>query len=324
MLSPLLLFSVVACSSRDLKKTAQDETVSGDVSGNAAEFSEDDKLGAGDHSPFANTNPSKNRSFEVRQKAFQKNGSWVNAFYFVRSDQESWAGISQKIYGSAARAKELAAWNSNIKLAAGTVVYYNSPNRPGDSANMKSFAQDFGVPLEKYTVRKGDWLSKLALAKYGNVKLWKEIRALNPKLRNPNLIEIGQVIELAPAALDLPSSLASAKTFESEKTQAVSPAPKVETASVQNSQNQQASDEMPMLDNQSSQNKAKKWLLPLIGLLAVAALAWIVIKKRDAIQKASSGLSLRSKTKRQVLSANASEVTAPGATITEIRSRTNA
>ena len=47
-----------------------------------------------------------------------------------------------------------------------------------------------------HTVVAGDWLSKIALSKLGDVNLWKEILGLNPEIKNPDLIFPGNVIKL--------------------------------------------------------------------------------------------------------------------------------
>jgi len=45
-----------------------------------------------------------------------------------------------------------------------------------------------------YVVKSGDSLSKIAKSIYGNEDKWKDIWKLNPKIKNPNLITVGQKI----------------------------------------------------------------------------------------------------------------------------------
>ncbi|MEL6343928.1 MAG: LysM peptidoglycan-binding domain-containing protein [Myxococcota bacterium] len=56
------------------------------------------------------------------------------------------------------------------------------------------------APPEKHTVVKGDWLTRIARDKLGDMKRWKEIWHLNRKVigENPDLIFPGQVLVLPP------------------------------------------------------------------------------------------------------------------------------
>lgn len=138
----------------------------------------------------------------IQTAAFESEGFWMNAFYFVRTKGETWNQVSEKIYGRPDRADLLRKWNHHVKLKVGQVVYYNSPTRPDDSSAMKVFAEDFGYQLEEIKVKKGDTLSKIGKARYGSIYSWKEISALNPELPNPDKIEVGQVIRVQPVNVD--------------------------------------------------------------------------------------------------------------------------
>ncbi len=137
----------------------------------------------------------------VRERPFQSSGSWMNGFYFTRSDDASWVDLAQKLYGTPSRSEDLKLWNGGAKIEPGTLVYYNSPVRPQDSASMKSFAQDFGTGTEGYAIRRGDTLSRIAAIRYGGAASWKEIVAENPELRNPDQIDPGMRIQLPPARI---------------------------------------------------------------------------------------------------------------------------
>ncbi len=51
-----------------------------------------------------------------------------------------------------------------------------------------------------YTIAKGDSLSKIAKAFYGDAKLWKKIHEANKDIiKNPDLIFPGQVIKIPDA-----------------------------------------------------------------------------------------------------------------------------
>ena len=148
------------------------------------------------------------RTPQIAAAPFQSSdGRWLNAFYFVRSSEETWKSVSQKIYGRPDRAEFLKSWNSDRGLAPGEVVYYNSPSRPEDSRDMKVFAQDFGMELESHTVQLDDWMSKIGHARFGDVRTWREIAALNPDISNPDLIEIGQVLRVQPVHIDTAAAL---------------------------------------------------------------------------------------------------------------------
>ncbi len=147
------------------------------------------------------------RAPRIAAAPFQSEGMWMNGFYFVRDGGESWESISQRLYSRNDRSQLLKKWNGGKALEAGTVVYYNSPFRPDDSQSMKVFAEDFGSPLESVTVQSGDWLSKIGQARYGDMRTWMEIVALNPEITNPDLIEVGQVIRVQPVQVDSQAAL---------------------------------------------------------------------------------------------------------------------
>lgn len=53
------------------------------------------------------------------------------------------------------------------------------------------------VTSKTYTVKKGDNLSKIAKAEYGDTKLWKRIFEANRDvLKDPDLIQPGQVLKI--------------------------------------------------------------------------------------------------------------------------------
>lgn len=139
---------------------------------------------------------------------------WLNSFYVLTSEQESWQSLSQKFYGRSDRAGLLQNWNLSTPLNSGAIVYYNSPFRPQDRERMLSFAEDFGQRAEAYVVRKGDTLSKLAGQLWGNVHAWPAIAAINPQIAHPDVIQIGQTIALPPF-VNSESILATLKTQSS-------------------------------------------------------------------------------------------------------------
>ncbi len=143
----------------------------------------------------------------VKDQPYQVDGRWMNAFYMVRNSQETWTTLSEMIYDRADRADILSQWNNGGTLKVGRVVYYNSALRPEDSTSMKVLAADFGIPMETITIKRGDSLSKIGQAMYGDAQTWKELAVLNPQITSPDVIQIGQTITAQPAQLDTKSVL---------------------------------------------------------------------------------------------------------------------
>ncbi len=139
---------------------------------------------------------------KIADTPFKKNGYWMNAYHFIRAN-ESWEDVSRLIYDRSDRASLIAAWNPDVALKAGALVYYNSPFRADDSSEMKNLAADFGIPTERVVVQKGNWLSTIAGERYGSVEGWREIASLNrDKLSSPDKIEVGQELEVLPVQLN--------------------------------------------------------------------------------------------------------------------------
>jgi len=56
------------------------------------------------------------------------------------------------------------------------------------------------IAYDKYTVKAGDSLSLIAQRLFGDPMRWKEIWNINPQIVDPNVISVGQVINV-PAAV---------------------------------------------------------------------------------------------------------------------------
>lgn len=160
---------------------------------------------------------------EIASRPIQKGTYLLNGYVFVRTER-NWKDLSKLLYGREDRAALLAEWNGNAEIAPGSVVYYNSPFRPDDSATLKSFDSDFGMTLSGVSVAAGDTLSSIAAKVYGNVEGWHELATLNADLlRHPDSIEVGQTLRLSPKLRDTASILqAYVQKVQTEATAALS------------------------------------------------------------------------------------------------------
>lgn len=137
------------------------------------------------------------RTPKIPTAGFERGGTTLNRFYVARQG-DSWSSVSELVYGSGGRSKELAKWNGG-GLTPGKVVYYNSPGQPTDSS-MQSFYQERGIAPQPYVVKKGDWLSTIAKELYGNYGSWRELAVVNG-IQQPDKIEPGQQLSVYPSDL---------------------------------------------------------------------------------------------------------------------------
>lgn len=238
------------------------------------------------------------RAPKVQDQPVQSGEHWLNAFYFVRSPEETWESMSQMIYGRTDRADFLAKWNSQGTLAVGRVIYYNSALRPADSTSIKVFSEDFGVALEQVTVAAGDSLSSLALARYGNVGGWKEIAALN-NLDNADLIQVGQTLVIQPAQVATKAILEQviAQASEPKVDPAAANAPPVAAEAAPSEEDSELAQldpeqvEAPVVaavEAAATQDDNSKYIYAA-ALLVFAALLIVVIRRRRAKDASKQG-----------------------------------
>ncbi len=105
---------------------------------------------------------------------------------------ESLAKIAKKIYGNAARWKDIAEISGISKpnrIYPGQVIYYQLTQQSLEFAKRYE-----SVPREEFIVKQGDTLSKIATQLYGSTGMWRTLWKNNEDVNNPDRIKVGQVI----------------------------------------------------------------------------------------------------------------------------------
>lgn len=130
----------------------------------------------------------------------EKNGTILNAVYLARPG-DTVSGISQKIYGSD-RSKDLKRWNASLNngVSNGEKVYYNSPQRPTDSQNMRTYYEDMGIAPEIYISKSGDNIRTVAKKLLGESDSWKEIWSTNLSVESKGELPEGTQLQYWPSS----------------------------------------------------------------------------------------------------------------------------
>lgn len=118
---------------------------------------------------------------KIKDVPFEQGGQLMNTVYVGRAD-DTWGGVSTKIYGNADHAKELKKTNPSLasrEVKVGDKIYYNSPNRPQDGEKLLTYYEDSGVPAQTYTAKAGDNIRTVGKELLGNQNSWKELYATN-------------------------------------------------------------------------------------------------------------------------------------------------
>jgi len=133
----------------------------------------------------------------IPSKAVTRKGTKLNRFYFARLG-DSPKSVSNLIYSDTKHAKKLASWNGG-NWKPGQLIYYLSPIEPKDS-RMDSYYKENNIQPEEYSIKPGDWLTRIAKLKLGSTFSWKEIGVVNG-LKRPNALEVGERLAIYPRNL---------------------------------------------------------------------------------------------------------------------------
>ena len=163
---------------------------------------------------------------KILRVPYKKAGYLVNAVYIARPG-DSLETVSQKIYDSPETASALREINSHLAsrgLKVGDKIYYNSPLRPNDSAQLLFYWRDINAPSSFHTLSPGDNIRTVASRLLGHPNSWKEIWAVNPELESKG--DISKTVNIvywpdssAEAVVPSPASPAqeTAPALEAEK-----------------------------------------------------------------------------------------------------------
>lgn len=130
---------------------------------------------------------------KIKTTPFKRSGDILNTVYIARPG-DSLKSISGKIYGDKSKASLLEKNNSYLAggVDPGDKVYYNSPNRPGDSVGpIKTFHEDQGLTPQIYTTKANDDMRRLGAKLLGFQAGWKEIWAINPNVASKSTLPPG-------------------------------------------------------------------------------------------------------------------------------------
>lgn len=161
---------------------------------------------------------------KIEDRPVKRKGKWLNSVYIAR-DGDSLKSISQKIYGTEDRHKDLKAWNPSTKKKPkiGEKIYYSSPLRPDDQERMMVFYEDQGIQPTVYMSQSGDDLKKLAEKWIGHRDSWKELYATNKSLEEKGALTPGTELKYWP--LDAGAPAAPGMPLAKGETTGASPQP---------------------------------------------------------------------------------------------------
>ena len=136
---------------------------------------------------------------KVKDSAFTApGGATLNRVYLARP-KDTAKSMSQKLYGDATHAKELAKWNPVLKrgVRAGDKVYYSSAANPSDS-HMMNYYEEAGIAPQTYVSKDGDNLRTVSKDLLGFKDAWKEVWSTNASVESKGKIPAGLEIKYWP------------------------------------------------------------------------------------------------------------------------------
>ncbi|WP_413289542.1 hypothetical protein [Bdellovibrio sp. HCB337] len=153
---------------------------------------------------------------KVETAPWKEGGKVLNTVYVAR-DGDSWASVSQMIYGSE-KVSDLKKMNPAIKgrkMKVGDKVYYNSPHRPDDETKVLTYYEDSGIAPEVYIAKAGDTAKSVAKELFGSEQGWKELYATND-FESKGKLDEGTQIKYwrTAAAVTKPAEVAAAQPAE--------------------------------------------------------------------------------------------------------------
>jgi hypothetical protein len=118
---------------------------------------------------------------KVKSAPFRVGKILANAVYVARQG-DSVEDISQKVFGTTKRVKDICrvnSFNCSRKVKVGDKFYYNSPQRPTDDTAVKIFYEDAGLQPEIYTAKAGDNIRSVGKDLLGHKNSWMELWVTN-------------------------------------------------------------------------------------------------------------------------------------------------
>lgn len=135
---------------------------------------------------------------KIRTEPFHQGKLLLNGVYVARP-KDSYKSISQMIYGSDKKVKELQKANPSIKtVQAGDKIYYNSPMRPTDDKLMALYQEEIGQSPMVYVAKDGENLKKISKNLLGYDKAWKEVWVTNSALESKSKLVAGTEFKYWP------------------------------------------------------------------------------------------------------------------------------
>lgn len=135
---------------------------------------------------------------KIETTPFRQGDYLLNAVYIARP-KDNFKRISEKIYGSADRVKDLKKMNPNLSsIKTGSKVYYNSPTRPQDETSLKIYYEDMGMVPQTYISQSSEPLKSKAKELLGFDNAWKEIWSTHPRLESKTSLPAGSEVYYWP------------------------------------------------------------------------------------------------------------------------------